>query len=255
MCLKQSILVLLVFTLSVQFLACSEEWNVGTPKPVDAVLSGVNPGVLHNSILDEFSKNNVIFGPKTTREEGITRFVKAANAVLRDMEITYSIDNKFVETTMGEFNRIKLETGYDFCNSCSNPNLVVDYLESNGTIEPERAGLLRDCFNKIIDVKTDELSKPWLAARVVAIDDPAIEIGLYSTKWWTDYYNYMEEYVEDNPELQGWWDDWKKKIREWGVIGTDAVGVIVASPSGPVGAVVGGALASIAFTIAWPPEN
>ena len=119
----------------------------------------------------------------------------------------------------------------------------------------ERADLLRGCFRKCETVKSGELSEPWLTARMVAIDDPAIEIGLYSTEWWTEYYDYMEEYVEDHPELQGWWDDWKKKIREWGVIGTDAVGAIVASPSGPVGAVIGGALASVAFTVAWPPAD
>lgn len=255
MCLKQSILVLLVLALSVQFLACSEEWNVGTPDPDDAELSKLNPGVLHNAILDEFSKDNVLFGPKASREEGTKRFVRAANDVLSDMGLEYSIDREFVDGIMAEFKRIKRETGYDFCNPGGDQKLVIDYLESSGTIEAERADLLRDCFRGISNAKYDELSEPWLTARIVAIDDPAIEIGLYSTEWWIEYYSYMEEYVEDHPELQGWWDDWKKKIREWGIIGTDAVGVIVASPSGPVGAVVGGALASVAFTIAWPPEN
>jgi hypothetical protein len=62
----------------------------------------------------------------------------------------------------------------------------------------------------------------------------------------------MDRYVEDHPELKGWWDRWKKTIREVCLIASDFLGAVVASPS-TVGMVAGAALASIAFSIAWAP--
>ncbi|UCF05221.1 MAG: hypothetical protein JSV33_15090 [bacterium] len=251
--IKNIIVVIFIVSLGSILNVCSED-TISVPKENDSDPIQIEPGILHNEILDKYNEYHFIFGEKLTHENGIDLFVEVANHILIKNDIDYSIDKNFVKDMISRFKTFRNESGYDILNPGSDLNLAFDYLESNSEINYENIRILRNCFKDIRKGEYIKPTEPWLIVKCENLDDPVVNIGLYSTEWWYKYYEYMDEYVKYHPELKGWWDRWKKRIREWGLIGTDCLGAIVASPSGPVGAIIGGALASIAYTIAWPPD-
>lgn len=207
-------------------------------------------GQIHNEILTAYSQQRMLFIDDTSPEEAINIFVRATNEVLSRRDICERIGYHDVEKELERLWAIGRESGFDFFHPGGDPRNVIYYLEDNGTLTEERANRLAIYWK---NVATGETPREYLIPSEPIPLDPALNIAEYSAEWWRDYYVFMDAYVAEHPELQGWWDEWKKTIREISFIACDFLGGIIALPGGGSYALVGAALASIAFTFAWRP--
>jgi len=124
-------------------------------------------------------------------------------------------------------------------------------MKSEGIISPEKA---QEYLEVYIDFE-NRLRNNLNATRetplgiVVEPISPEVDILYSSAEVWRN----MEAYVKEHPELQGWWDKWKKTIWNIGLLTSDFIGFVICSPGTPIAAAFCALLASIAFTLAWPP--
>jgi hypothetical protein len=246
--MKSALLIIFILSsLCLMFCSCGEHENVLLPKQEDGD-EEISFGQLHNEILTAYASERRIFLDRMTREEATTLFVEAANRVFKNHSMQFRVDEYFVKSKLEEFRHFEEESRFSFFRPASNPELAIEFLENRGKITPERSEALLGCWKRICN--------PEIAPRLTSVEpvpiDPTIDIAVHSAEWWRDFYTYMDTYVESHPELQGWWDRWKKRVREAAFIASDFIGGAIASP-GVVSTLAGAALASLAFTFAWPP--
>lgn len=249
------LIIFLVFLLSLT--SCTDD-DVLQPEDSstgDFQSSSVSVGELHNEIMSAFAGERNLFLGKMNQTEFISLFIKSANKVLKRHCIDFSVDAGFVQAKIAEFEKFREKCGYDFFNPGSDPERAFCYLEKHGVISPERIENLRRCWKNIKELGSSSVSSPSLVSQeaVPIIISPEVDVMEHSAEWWNEYYTSMDEYVDDHPELQGWWDRWKKRIRECCLVASDALGGFAASGGGPGTAAVGCALGSIMFSMAWQP--
>lgn len=210
-------------------------------------------GRMHNEILQEYANRTHMFRDRISRARAVKIFVLCSNIVFERNGVEFTVDDRFVDSTLSVFARIGEQCGFDFFEPGSNPEAAFTYFERIGLFDAGGIERLRNCWNRIADpdraIEFREPTPPGKQDQVY----PVIDITERSAEFWREYYDQMDEYVARHPELQGWWDKWKRRIREWALIGSDCIGGLAGLGAGPAGAIVGAALGSIAFTFAWPP--
>jgi hypothetical protein len=235
--------------------SCSHECITipGATERDDSPGRTIEYGRLHNEILQEYANRTHMFRDRIPRANAVKLFILCSNIVFERNGLEFTVDDHFVDSTLAVFAHIGEQCGFDFFEPGSNPEAAFTYLERTGRFDTSSIERLRKFWKGIVDperaIEFHEPAPPGGPDPMF----PVIDITEHSAEYWREYYYQMEEYVAQHPELQGWWDKWKKRVREWAMIGSDCIGGLAGLGAGPAGAIAGAALGSIAFTFAWPP--
>ena len=116
-----SLIVLLAF-LSLLWISCTSDGIVQPKK--DVLQSTVSAGELHNEILSTYAERHNLFLDKITREEATKLFIESANEVLKKYGIDFTVDVKFVDVKLAEFEKLKEKCVYDFFKHGSDQEVV-----------------------------------------------------------------------------------------------------------------------------------
>lgn len=235
--------------------SCSDERITipDTEKREDSPGGTIEYGRLHNEILREYANRTHLFRDRISRANAVKLFIRCSNTVFERNGMDFTVDNRFVDSTLAVFADIGEQCGFDFFEPGSDPEVAFTYFERNGRLDTGGIERVRNCWKRTIyPDRAIEFREPMPPGERDGVY-PVIDIMEHSAEFWREYYHQMDEYVARHPELQGWWDKWKKRIREWALIGSDCIGGLAGLGAGPAAAIVGAALGSIAFTFAWPP--
>ena len=210
-----------------------------------ALIKELGAGQLHNEILSVFAEGRNLFMDKMSWEEGSEAFEEAVNTVFDRHGIKFRVDEKFIRAQFLQLDKMRENSGYDFSKVDHDPELAFAYFEKFSKTQGDQMAKCRSGICRGTDIYPDPDYMP-------------ADIMYHSEEWWNAYIAYMDEYVASHPELGDWRDWWwkhKKQIRELALLSSDCIGGILFSPTGPVGTLIGAAGASIAFSIAFPPEE
>lgn len=264
-------LVVLLVLVSALWYSCTND-GIVQPKDPEHISRieriGVSPGKLHNEILEDYFsrfQGQCLPPEGASYEEGVRKFIAAANTVCEKHGIDMKIDERFIKRTAHEFHKFRDESGYDIFNPSGDFDVAIKLLQKREIVTPEGSDRILSRWEKIRSfsiqhestlfcdqVRMFPLDNIVASPSPYATDDIAISIMDHSAIFWSTK---LEQIALNDPELSGWGDWWRnKRIREWFIIGSDALGALAGAPAGPAGAIIGGALGSIAATIAWPPE-
>ncbi len=235
--------------------SCSDERITipDTAKRQDSPVGTIEYGRLHNEILREYTNRTHLFRDRISRANAVKLFILCSNIVFERNGLEFTVDGRFVDGTLAVFAGIEDRCGFDFFEPGSDPEAAFSYFERLGRFDACGIEKVRNFWKGITDPHGEiELREPTPPGEQDPVY-PIIDITEHSAEFWREYYHQMDEYVSRHPELQGWWDKWKKRVREWALIGSDCIGGLAGLGAGPAAAIAGAALGSIAFTMAWPP--
>ena len=246
---------------------CSCENNMVQPenKEERVLPVAVNPesegtvGNMHNDALGNIlvltareCPNGEKVSYEVFRENAVWVMNKVAEAYGYQERITPEMCDKIFE----KFNKLKAKKIYDFSDPVQEGvelQSVIEKLVNEGIITPEKGAQHLKTFQEF-ESKVSELADKTLFNRDMlkadVLDISKEEDGLLES---ADFWFQMDRYVIENPELQGWWDEWKKTIRELSLIGCDFLGFVIGTGGTPVGQAFMGILASAAFIVLWAP--
>jgi hypothetical protein len=214
----------------------------------------MKPGIIHNEILYSYAEDEVLFLKKLSVVDAVKLFIASANKVLDNHGVQFVVTEKFVYDKLYELSRLKDKCGYDIFNPGNDYDQALIYFEEKKDENSLLAKELKSVLENIKEQRTIITEHYYSSLSDDALQvEPVIDIAIYSAIFWKIQCKKMDEYVNDHPELKSWWDNYKRKIREWAFIASDCIGGLAASGAGGATAIVGAALASIAFTIVWPP--
>ncbi|GEM_PF-3193868 len=183
---------------------------------------GINPGELHNEILDAFMDIHPL-GEPLDREELSREFVKVANVVLKKRGLTYRFTDEEAKLVFELNDEVKSAAGYDpYREGKDDVCIVIDHLEGRGEIQVDRARLYRALWTDVKRAGLSTYQRPLLATG--SADDRVVTIIRHSHEYWSDRIGELEkcDFADDS-----WWERNKEKFKTVFVIACDFVGVIV----------------------------
>ena len=208
----------------------------------DIYKNKINVGSLHNSILKEIHTKTK-YRLNIDKIEFKMLFIESVNNACRKSGIQYNYKEEEYDKIFTKFIELKKNNIYNVFNlKDNNIEYALEYLYRNKYINEPAYNAYIDYWNnykeKRLKMVIEDTCYPLIVKR-------CLEVPYYSEMYWDNYFN-------KSTVLCGWWSQWKHTIRECCLIASDFLGAVLASGTSPVGMAAGAALASIAFSVAWP---